>query len=125
MRTVWLFAAMALSALLAVLEDVTLRYYILWYHPWFDTVLHTIGGAAIGTFVIALLHDSFQPVRYLFLAVIAAIGWEVFEYAIGSSQVSPVNFTLDTSSDLLFDTIGALIPYAIARLTHWRPSLHA
>jgi hypothetical protein len=121
MRTIWLVSALALSGLLAVLEELTLKYFILWHHPWFDTVLHAVGGAAIGTFVIGLLHGSFRPLRYLALAVIASVCWEVFEYAIGSTQVR-ADFTLDTASDLLFDAVGALVPYAVARYTLWRPA---
>lgn len=118
MRFKWLIGALALSGMLALLEELSLTYYLFWRYPWFDTILHGTGGAAIGTFAVALLAHSYRPGIYLSFVVTAAIGWEVFEYAIGTPQAA--NFTLDTASDLLFDAIGAIIPYTIARTTIWR-----
>jgi hypothetical protein len=118
MRLLWLAAALVLAALLALFEREALEYFIYWRYPWSDTFMHLLGGAAIGALAAGLLTHQFRPWRYLGLIALACIGWEVFEYLIGAS--SPKGFVLDTSSDLLFDAIGAAIVYAIARFSLWR-----
>jgi hypothetical protein len=118
MRLLWLAAALVLAALLALFEREALAYFIYWRYPWSDTLMHLLGGAAIGAFAVGLLGSQFRPWWYLGIIATACIGWEVFEYLIGAS--SPKGFILDTSSDLLFDAIGATLAYAIARFSLWR-----
>lgn len=118
MRMYWLIAAFVLACALALLDFVALSTFLYWRQPWFDTIVHALGGATLGTFAIALLYGSHKPKRYLAFVVIIALSWEVFEFALGLSY-GP-RLLLDTASDLLFDTIGLLIPYFIARKTVWR-----
>lgn len=116
MRLIWLFAALILAALLSYLQHIALANLLYWYYPWFDTLMHFLGGLALGTFVIALLPKRSAP---LFLAgmFLIAVGWEVFEYLIHAER--EMNFVFDTSLDLLMDALGMTLAYAAARFTIW------
>lgn len=118
MRLRWLVASLILSVILVALDRLALEYFIYWRYPWSDTFMHFLGAAAIGTFAVGVIY-TFRPIAYLALVAAIAIGWEVFEYLIRATTYGK-GFTLDTSSDLLFDTLGALLIYAIARYTLWR-----
>lgn len=118
MRIAWLLAALALSGALALLDHVALSTYLYWRQPWFDTIVHALGGAMLGTLAVGILHGAHKPKRYLALVIIVALSWEVFEFALGLSY-GP-RLLLDTVSDLFFDTVGLLVPYFIARKTIWR-----
>lgn len=118
MRMYWLVAALVFACALAALDFVALSTFLYWRQPWFDTIVHFLGGVTLGTFAIALLYGTHKPKRYLAFAVLIALGWEVFEYALGLSYGPAL--LLDTASDLVFDTFGLLLPYIIARKTVWR-----
>jgi hypothetical protein len=118
MRISWLIASLLLSVALAYLQHIAFAAHWFYFYPWSDTLLHAVGGAGIGCLVVGFFYTAFRPRAYLVLVTAAVVGWEVFEYHIGSPRA--YNFVLDTASDLLFDTIGALIPYVLARFTLWR-----
>jgi hypothetical protein len=77
-----------------------------------------LGGAALGSFLIAL---SPKPRRlfYLLLMIGIGVGWEIMEYVGGITTYEP-GYVFDTSLDLLDDTIGAIVIYVLARFTIWR-----
>jgi len=114
----WLVAALILALVLACLERAALEYFVYWRYPWSDTLMHFLGGATIGALAVGLIHQ-FKPRMYLAFLVAAALGWEFFEYAVGATRYGR-SFLLDTSSDLLFDALGATLVYAIARFSLWR-----
>ncbi len=70
----WLLAALVLSGLLAGLHIYALEHFWYWLYPWFDLPMHMLGGAAIGTFAVALLR-TYRPVAYLIIIFVAAIAW--------------------------------------------------
>lgn len=117
MRFSWLFAALLLSAALALLQFWALSEFLYWKYVWFDVSMHLLGGLAIGTFVAGFL-NAWKPVSFLALFGLLIIGWEVFEYFLGPPRGS--NYVFDTALDLLIGSLGALVAYAIARMTLWR-----
>lgn len=117
MRLIWLLAALVLAAALAFLQYWALADFLYWKYPWFDTMMHFIGGLAIGTFAAAFL--GIRRSRVFLLGMVAvAVGWELFELVIHAEREA--NFVFDTSLDLLMDTVGMTIAYALARYTLWR-----
>lgn len=118
MRLRLLIAALIFSILLIFLERLALANFLYWHYMWFDTVMHFIGGLAIGTFVAAML-PKFQPFRYAVFVTILVIGWEVVEFYFGNNARAR-NFFFDTSVDILMDTFGAVTAYVLARTTIWR-----
>lgn len=117
MRLAWLFVALASSALLASLQHWALAAYLYWYYPWFDTMMHFLGGITVAAFGIALL-DSRRALVFLAAMLGIAIGWELFELSINAEREA--NFAFDTSLDLLMDAVGMSFAYLFARYTIWR-----
>ena len=117
MRLYWLLAALVLAALLASVHLYALPHFWYWHYPWLDLPVHLLGGMFMATAVIGVLGRS-RP-KLFFLAVLGgALGWELFEFVINADPEA--NFVLDTSFDLLMDTLGIVLSYAVARLTIWR-----
>ena len=118
MRFRLLIAALIFATALAVLERFAVADFLYWHYVWFDTIMHFLGGLAIGTFVAALL-THFRPVRYVLGVALLSVGWEVFEFYFAHT-VHARNFYFDTSVDLLMDALGGIAAYALARKTLWR-----
>lgn len=117
MRLAWLLAAFLFAAMLAYLQHQALANLWYWYYPWFDTLMHFIGGLTVATFLIALL-DRRRALVFLAGMFAIAVGWEVFELGINAERER--NFAFDTSLDLLMDALGMTLSYAVARTTIWR-----
>lgn len=120
MRLTWLLSALALSALLAAAHIYGVEHFLYWKYRWFDTPMHMLGGAAIGTFAIALIGPVWRPWTYLGVIAVVAFGWELFEALAGISVLPGVDYTWDTAHDILNDVIGATAVYAVARFTAWK-----
>lgn len=116
MRLYWLLAALVLAALLAFLQHYALANLLYWYYPWFDTLMHFLGGLTVASFGIALL-EKHRALVFLGGMLLIAIGWELFELAINAQREA--NFAFDTSLDLLMDACGMSLAYIGARLTIW------
>lgn len=117
MRLAWLCIALALAALLAGVHIYALLHYWYWYYPWLDVPVHFLGGAFMGSAVIGFL-GKLKPRTFLLAVAAGAIGWELFELLINAEREA--NFILDTSLDLLMDTLGITLAYIAARKTLWR-----
>ena len=86
---------------------------------WWDIMTHTLGGMAIGFFVLALLVRCYVYLPHkhstiLFFSILCAFvffGWEVYEFYINNAWGGLRFDTLDTVSDIMNDTIGALLAY--------------
>ncbi len=117
MRFVWLLSALILASTLALLQHYALANLLYWYYPWFDTMMHFLGGLTVATFGIALLAKR-RVLIFLIAMFGVAIGWELFELLINAEREE--NFVFDTSLDLLMDALGMTVTYFLARLSIWR-----
>ena len=117
MRLWWLIPALILAAGLAVLHTYALDTYLYWRFVWLDVPVHFVGGLAIAMLLIGVL-QTFRPVAFLLLIVVAIAGWEVFEFVIQTQREA--NFVFDSSLDVLMGALGALVAYILARFTLWR-----
>lgn len=117
MRSRWLLAAFILTLILGILQNVAVADFWYWRYPWFDVLMHYLGGLSIAAFLVALL-ERFRPWAFVACFAIAVVGWEVFEYIFGVMRKS--NYVFDTGLDLLLDTVGAITIYLFARLSIWR-----
>jgi hypothetical protein len=117
MRLSWLLAALVFASALAYLQHQALANLWYWYYPWFDTLMHFLGGLTVATFGIVLLNTR-RAFVFLGGMLAIAVGWELFELAIHQEQEA--NFAFDTSLDLLMDALGMTLAYVAARLTLWR-----
>lgn len=118
MRLTALLGILTLVAVLGLLQVVALEQFLYWRIWWFDMVMHFIGGLIIGavsvfitTYITPLKKYSFLV--FLTLLVGVGVGWELLELTTGMFREE--NYTLDTSIDLLMDTIGAVVVYGAVR----------
>lgn len=117
MRLAWFIAALILAGILAFLQHIALEQLLYWRYPWFDTLMHFVGGLTVAAFGIALLARR-RAFVFLGAMLTVAVGWELFELAINAQREA--NFYFDTSLDLLMDACGMSLAYVAARLSIWR-----
>lgn len=119
-RTKLFFSLMVLGFVIAILHFIASMYYLYFEWWWFDIMMHVFGGIFIAGSALWFLKYEvparFQrrvpPFLFAFVSI-AVIGvmWEWFELLTG--MYSAVNYTLDTTLDLLSDVAGMLIAYTI------------
>ncbi len=117
MRIRWLLLALALSALLLSLHLWGTAEFLYWKFVWFDSPMHLLGGITLGVFVAAFLNAP-QPAKFYALIIVLIVGWEVFEFFLGSPRKE--NYGFDTALDLFLGLLGASLAYYSARRSLWR-----
>jgi glucose dehydrogenase len=100
--------ALGLTAAIGWLYVYGTEHSFFWIYPWFDSLLHVLGGLVMGLWAcaVALRLGSSSRGALLWVFVVALIGggvWELFEYLF-DIQGDP----LDTTSDLALGLGGAL-----------------
>lgn len=99
-----------------VLYFVGLALYLIWVLWWYDILLHFLGGVWVGLAVCTVLRFyERQPRLWHVIAGILVVGvaWELFEVAVGAPREA--NYALDTSIDLVMDTLGSIVGLLVAR----------
>ena len=119
----WLLIALLLSAVLLSIHVYSLQNYLYWHHRWLDIPMHMLGGAALGSFLMAF-GTTRRTRTYFFWLLVLFFGWEIFEYFYGiSTQIGTVTasaYGIDTTKDIVDDLIGSFVPFILARKTSWR-----
>lgn len=118
MRLVSLLGILGLVSVLALLQLIALEEFLYWQFWWFDLVMHFIGGLIIGGIALFITSYILSDPKYtfpffLFVLVVVGVGWELLELSTGMFRED--NYTLDTSIDLLMDTLGAVVVYGTVR----------
>jgi hypothetical protein len=98
-----------------------------WVFPWFDMLMHFLGGMWLALTIFALMskhlaylakHPIFMLVALLGGTLFFGFLWEVMEFFIdlilGTDYFQP-NLP-DTLSDLTFDLLGGLVSFIITRI---------
>lgn len=115
-----LFAAMIVIWIILGLQLAASQWSLYWVLPWFDILMHFLGGLWLGLMIFALLS---KPIPYLLehaglLVIVVVSGtlffgflWEIMEFVLdvmlGTNMFQP-NLP-DTLSDLGFDMIGSVV----------------
>ncbi len=113
-----LFILFLLSALIAVLHLSALEYTLYFIYPWFDILLHFLGGVLIALIFLPLYiflnkkNKKFRSKMFLILLSVSFAGiigvfWEIFEFCAGI--VPTQNYALDMSLDIFMDIIGGIL----------------
>ena len=103
---------------MVVLNTAATMFY--WYVsiPWYDMMMHTLGGVFLAVFAgaffarhIATLSRYETLVTLLLVVLIVGLGWEFFEYFVqyiikGSAQLASVP---DSVSDIVCDLVGGIL----------------
>ena len=105
--------SLALAAALGWLYLYGVEHSFLWIYPWFDTLLHFLGGLVMGLWACAVGVRFSLALRPAFFWISAAafvggIAWEVFEYVL---QIQ--GGAIDTLSDISFGIAGAYAAFLL------------
>lgn len=100
---------------IATLHILALEFSLYWLYPWFDIMVHFLGGLFTALFALWLFFESGyvrinNNVQNALLVagvsiLVIGIGWEIFELVAGVPIED--NFVLDTTIDLIMDVLGA------------------
>lgn len=112
--------ALGLTAAMGWLYIYGTEHSFFWIYPWFDSVLHALGGLVMGLWAcaVALRLMSSSRGALLWVFVVALIGsgvWELFEYLL-DIQGDP----LDTASDMALGLGGALLVWVFYPLYRFK-----
>src|SRR5680860_1781235 len=111
--------------ILSLLDKLAFDHYLYWRFPWFDIVMHLIGGVAIGLVSIYfywewqkrkfaknpdeensnLIDRKLYYLYNLGFILVVGLGWEIFEILI--DRITRFNLE-NVLKDLLFGIIGSL-----------------
>ena len=114
-----IYVFMVLFALLFAFDYLALQLYLYWTYRWIDVPVHFVGGFFLGALLFYLVFSNKATKRLvrlprtnqniIFVSVImvfiAALGWEVLEFAAGRTRISPAYWP-DTLLDLFAGTAG-------------------
>ncbi len=105
-----------LIALIAILHNISLTYFLYWRFLWTDIVMHFLGGLfiALGGYLFLFDKTKFSIKEILFYTIgaslLVGLGWEVFEYVF---DIVPYTkwYVPDTVSDILMDIVGGIVGF--------------
>lgn len=114
--------SMIVLAVLMALHSVGSYFSWYWVYPWFEYVIHTLGGlwaASVLLWLASYLGQICSMKEYktksLLIALISAlfigVVWELLENFAQLSAVSSGVYGFDTATDLLSDAIGGVLAY--------------
>lgn len=111
------FFALALPFVAAHL--IAMRYFLYFYVPWFDVLMHTWGGfLTIMGFVMLGSIGSRRLALSRALMILGLFGvmtiWEVFEYVYGIAGTHP-SYAIDTTLDIVAGAVGGLLALFLFR----------
>lgn len=112
-----LFLILGLILTVAVLHFLGFYLQLYWRIPWYDRVVHTLGGLWIVLatfFILELAHVAFAtPFAFMVMGILASVCvgtlWEVFELKAGITMLASHGYALDTAGDIISDVVGGLL----------------
>jgi uncharacterized membrane protein YjdF len=103
---------------IAILHIVGTWFYLYWQLPWYDRVVHPLGGfwVAIATVSILMLKtDRISKINIFLICILSAfiigVAWELFELKAGVTVLGSSGYAIDTAGDIVSDIIGGLAAY--------------
>jgi hypothetical protein len=124
-RLTSLLTLFGLVALLGLLQQLAFAYYLYWVYPWYDIMMHFLGGAVVASSYIWVvtyeLPEKFKRYRrfayVLAFSFFIGILWEVFEYLIGIDREYSLRvWQFDTVVDIIMDLSGAALSFVFFTL---------
>lgn len=93
-----------------------------WYfiYKWFDIPMHFLGGLVSLFLISYVFYNNSNTLKNKFIlllisALFLGILWEMYEYLVTNIWAGLVFNRVDTMSDILFDTLGAIFGILIIK----------
>ncbi len=92
------------------IAKVTSFYY---FYPNADIIMHLIGGLSLTGLAISVLKyvKMYNKINVFIIILFLSIFWEYVEFRIGRNILINKSFWIDTTIDLLMNSIGGIIAY--------------
>ena len=92
------------------IAKVTSFYY---FYPNADIIMHLIGGLSLTGLAISVLKyvKMYNKINVFIIIFFLSIFWEYVEFRIGRNILINKSFWIDTTIDLLMNSIGGIIAY--------------
>ena len=114
--------------IIAILHHLALQFYLYWTLEWFDILMHFLGGMWVALIIMwffffsGFVYKNVTSVRKIkiFLIAIASVLvvgvlWEVWEVWADLVFMDETGYFLDTSLDLVMDTLGGITAFIYAK----------
>lgn len=107
------FISLSLLILLISFDTIAKVTSFYYFYPNADIFMHFIGGLSITGVSISILKymKMCSGINILFIIFFISIFWEYVEFTIGRNIFINKSFWIDTSVDLLMNSIGGIIAY--------------
>lgn len=111
----------------AFLHFIALYFHLYWSLWWFDIVMHFLGGAWVAAFtlwhmlrLVAGRGQGRMKIGGIVVLTTLCVGvlWEVYEYVFGVSLIGKEAYVVDTTLDIVMDTVGAITVSACYIFSH-------
>ncbi len=106
-----------LLTMIAILHVTALEFFLYWLYPWFDIMMHFLGGLFVGLSALwfffqsgyVMINQSIWNIIIVSVSsiILIGVGWEIFEVMAGVPIIG--NYILDTATDLVMDVIGVTV----------------
>ena len=114
-----IFLLFLIGSGIGALEYFGVLYDLFWVLPWYDMLLHVLGGIFIALLFSlfiprgALPEKFFSPRFFLsfFATMLVALFWEWYELRTGVTFVSRGGYKIDAISDIFFALLGFVGTY--------------
>ncbi len=130
MQKILLFSSLLLSTLLFFLHKLAGAYSLYFMLPWFDSMMHFLGGLALGALFlwfslflkryVRLLSAVPTNLLVLCFVLLIGVGWELFEYIYDITYPVFTTYGFDTAKDLVVDIFGAWL--VVWLYAHYAPT---
>lgn len=107
-------------SVIAVLHILAIEQTYYWSLPWYDIMMHFLGGFWLAFFIFWL--HSIKPflskvgiVSVLLFVIGVGLLWEGYEIFFKMTFMGDPEYPFDTSLDLVMDMIGGVVAFAIIK----------
>lgn len=123
-KRIYVFASLFIA--LFAFDFIAVQYSLYYYYRWIDVPVHFLGGFFLAALYFYIIFSNPTTKKFVgvprnrrtiltttvVLVLLTAIAWEVIEFAVGRTVMSPA-FIPDTTLDLIAGTFGGYIFYLL------------
>lgn len=119
------FLIVLLGVIVAILHGIAVAKSLYWIFPWFDVLMHFLGGALVSLFGVwvykwtrkseLFVRTGHALLNVLLFVFIIGLFWETFEVFFDIMDVTRVEYWGDTLFDFIMNGIGGVFAFYLGR----------